>query len=271
MVNLVLLPDAQDLNDMPELRDTLRRAEANGTRLKMAKLGSMSKPYPAMNIAYDMFLLAGGKPWIPHEIQTAFCSMDAGHNKEQQKSRWVKVTTNASHTIAEVQVTDTGLAEHIPSVVLNAMWPMWAGGIICRDGKLSKEKAQMHHRADLEKSPLIESKKSPKAVLWRQSGDKLHPAEFGDAVIDPHGDLLLQTVPQSVHDYIHPVRLTTHGGDPVALATIYLHQQAVPGLSLFHMSRLPGSLYYADLISKLTGDGWPKAIGRGFKVPMIIP
>lgn len=94
---------------------------------------------------------------------------------------------------------------------------------------------------------------------------------FGDAAIDPHGDLLLQTVPQSVQDYIHPVRLTTHGADPITLATNFLHQQAVPGLSLFHMSRLPGALYYADLVSKLTGDGWPKAIGRGFFIPEIIP
>jgi len=270
-VNLVLLPDAQDLNDLPELRNTLREAEASGIRFKLAKQSSVSKTYPAMNIAYDMFLLGGGKPWIPHEQQPSFCSMDAGHHTDLKKSRWVKVATDANQTITQVKVTDTPLAEHIPAQVLHDLWPMGTDSIICRDGKLSQEKAQLEQRAAAEHRSLIESKKSPKAILWRQTGTTLGPALFGDAAIDPHGDLLLQTVPQSVQDYIHPVRLTTHGADPITLATNFLHQQAVPGLSLFHMSRLPGALYYADLVSKLTGDGWPKAIGRGFFIPEIIP
>ena len=88
---------------------------------------------------------------------------------------------------------------------------------------------------------------------------------------DDHGEVLVQTVPQNVRDTIHPVRLSTGFARPEELAAVFLHQQAMPGLSLFHMSRLPGTLYFADLVSKLTADGWPKVIGRGFNLPAIVP
>jgi hypothetical protein len=34
---------------------------------------------------------------------------------------------------------------------------------------------------------------------------------------------------------------------------------------------LPAPIYWADLVSKLSRFGWPKAIGRGFRVPHILP
>ena len=108
-------------------------------------------------------------------------------------------------------------------------------------------------------------------MLWHVTGDRASAAKFGDGVIDEHGELLLQTVPQNVSDYIHPVRLSSQGGDAVAVATTFLHQHAMPGLSLFRMSRLPGTLYFADLVSKLSVDGWPKIVGRRFKIPHVIP
>lgn len=129
----------------------------------------------------------------------------------------------------------------------------------------------MEARAAAESRPLIEAKKSAKAILWQASENLERPAQFGDAVIDEHDEVLLQTVPQEIHDYIHPVRLALQGGDAVTLATTFLHQHAIPGLSLFRMSRLPGALYFADLVSKLTSDGWPKAVGRGFNIPHVIP
>ena len=117
----------------------------------------------------------------------------------------------------------------------------------------------------------LEVKKSPNAILWRESEAGLAPAVFGDAMIDNHGDILLQTVSQNVKDYVHPIRLTTPAEDAIGLATAFLHQQVMPQLSLFNRSRLPGALYFGDLVSKRTGDGWPKAIGRGFHIPEIVP
>jgi hypothetical protein len=270
-VSLMLLDDHSDLADLHDLRQTLRGAEAQGYGFKLAKLGSLSKPYPAQNIAYDLFLIAGGRPWMPVEPQPAFTSLDAGHDSDRARSRWVKVETNASHGVTNVQAFDTELAEHVPSRLLAQLWPMDAQAVLCRDGRLSRERAAFESRAAAERRPMIEAKKSPKAILWRESEDGASPALFGDAVLDEHGELLLQTVRQNIGDYVHPVRLAIQGGDAVGLATAFLHQQAVPPLSLFHMSRLPGALYFADLVSKLTSDGWPKAVGRGFKVPEIIP
>jgi hypothetical protein len=113
-MNLVLIRDSDDLSNMPAFRDELRAAEAAGIRFKLAKLGSLSSPYPALNIAYDMFVIAGGKPWIPADDQPAFCCMDAGHDKVSGKSRWVKVETDEQQVINTVRVIDTGLAEHMP-------------------------------------------------------------------------------------------------------------------------------------------------------------
>jgi hypothetical protein len=270
-MNLVLIGDSDDLSDMPTFRDELRAAEAAGIRFKLAKMGSLSSPYPAQNIAYDMFVIAGGKPWMPANIQPAFCCMDAGHDKVSSKSRWVKVETDEHQVIKTVRVIDTGLAEHMPSGLVSEMWPLIPSAIVCRDGKLSQERAVMEAQAAAEGRPLIESKKSPKAVLWRSTENGVGPAQFGDALIDDHDEILLQTVPQVVQDYIHPVRLAVQGGNPKDLSTAFLHQHAMPGLSLFRMSRLPGALYFADLVSKLTSDGWPKSVGRGFRIPMVIP
>jgi hypothetical protein len=270
-VNLVLLDERRNLEDMPELREVLRAAEAAGVRFKLAKPSSLGNRFSARNIAYDMFVIAGGKPWMPAISQPAFCSMDAGHDKSRDRSRWVKVETDRQQSITKVSVFDTRLAEHVPSELVGAMWPSERNTIVCRDGKLSQERATLQARASTDGTPLVEVKKSPKAILWRESESGVRPAEFGDLVIDDHGEVLLQTVSQNPTDYVHPVRLSIQEGEPHEIAKAFLHQQAIPSLSLFRMSRLPGALYFSDLVSKLTVDGWPKAVGRGFNIAHIIP
>lgn len=270
-VSLILLDDREDLAQNYDLRDILRKAEADGCRFKLAKAGSLSKPYPTQNIAYDLFQIAGGRPWEPAASQPAFCSMDAGHSAAQGKSRWVKVESDIYQRIFDIKTMLTPLAEHVPEKCVNALWPLQERAIACRDGRLSQERGSLEGRAASEGRSLIEAKKSPKAILWRADGDKILPAEFGDAVLDEHGDVLLQTVSQNVGDYIHPVRLTTRCGSAEEMAIAFLHQHAIPGLSLFHMSRLPGTLYLADLISKMTSDGWPKVVGRGFQLASLVP
>ena len=270
-INLFVLDDREDLNENKRLRDTLRKAEGDGYRFKLAKVSSLSKPYPMQNIAYDLFQLAGGRPWEAVSIQPAFCSLDAGHSVELQKSRWVKVESDRQQRILDVRAVLTPLAEHVPSSCIDELWPLQENAIACRDGRLSQERDSMERRATAERRALIEVKKSPKAILWRLDGDEVRPAEFGDAVLDEHGDVLLQTVSQDIRDYIHPVRLSGSGKRVEEMATAFLHQHAMPGLSLFRMSRLPGTLYLADLISKMTSDGWPKAIGRGFRLPSLVP
>jgi hypothetical protein len=270
-VHVVLLSDQEDLMDLHELRAMLRRAETAGCRFKLVKASTLRKPYPAQNVAYDLFLLAGGRPWTPAEPQFAFCSLDAGHNAEQGRSRWVKFETDNLQVVTEIRAIETGLAEHIPADVLPQLWPGDAKAVLCRDGRMSQERAALQARATTERRPTLEAKKSPKAIIWQDSEGVLTPALFGDAVMDDQGEILMQTVRQNALDYIHPVRLSIQGGDRLELMTAFFNQQAIPPLSLFHLPRLPGALYFADLISKLSHDGWPKAIGRGFSLPQIIP
>lgn len=270
-INLVLLGEHDDLRELHEMRDMLRQAEAEGWRFKLAKAASLSKPYPTQNIAYDLFQIAGGRPWVPAFPQPPFSSMDAGHSVEVRKSRWVKVESDSQLRIQDVKAVQTPLAEHVPVECIDAMWPSQREAIVCRDGRFSQERGLMEARALSEERILIEAKKSPKAIMWRLNGTDTRPAEFGDAVMDEHGEVLLQTMPQDERDYVHPLRLLINGGRAEEMTTAFLHQHAMPGLSLFRMSRLPGTLYLADLISKLTSDGWPKAIGRGLQLPSLVP
>jgi hypothetical protein len=270
-INLFLLEDHDSFDERSDLRNMLRQAESAGYRFKLAKIGTLAKSFPVQNIVYDLFLIAGGKPWVAATEQPEFCSIDAGHSKELCKSRWVKVESDFQQRICDIRVIMTPLAEHVPKGHINDLWPSQSEAIACRDGKLSQERGIFEARAAKENRHLIEVKKSPKAILWRAGGTSIRPSEFGDALIDEHADVLIQTVPQNVRDYIHPVRLSANNTHAVELATAFLHQHAMPGLSLFYMSRLPGTLYLADLISKLTTDGWPKVIGRGFRLPTLVP
>ena len=270
-VNLILLDEQLDLNQSGAWLDGLRAEEESGTRFKLSKVGSLGQPYPARNIAFDLFHIAGGRAWRTLQPQSPFCALDAGHDPEGQRSRWVKVETNADNAIVSVLAKHTGRAEHIPAGIISSLWPSQTTAILCRDGRLAQERSTVEARAVRERRPLIEVKKSPKAVIWRVLDGRAAPAALGDAVIDSHDEVLVQSTTPKVEDYVHPVRLATQGGDLLQLATNFLHQHAVPPLSLFNFPRLPGALYYADLVSKFTSDGWPKVIGRGFRVPLVVP
>lgn len=270
-VNLILLDEQLDLNQSSAWLEGLRTEEESGTRFKLSKVSSLGQPYPARNIAFDLFHIAGGRAWRALEPQLPFCALDAGHDPEGRRSRWVKVETDADNAIVSVLARHTERAEHIPAGVISSLWPTQAAATLCRDGRLTQERSAVETRAARERRPLIEVKKSPKPVIWSMRDGRAVPSALGDAVIDSHDEILLQTTTPSAEEYVHPVRLAIQGGDPLQLATNFLHQHAVPALSLFHFPRLPGALYYADLVSKFTSDGWPKVIGRGFRVPLVVP
>ena len=269
--NLVLLTDDEDLNLNPLKREQLRAAEARGMRFKLSRVSSLAKQYPCLNIAFDLFHLAGARLWTPSTAMRAFCCVDAGHDKESNRSRWVRVESDSQQNVSKVSVYDSGLGEHLSARLVERLWPQDPEAILCRDGRLSQERGIVETRLIKENRALIEVIKSPRSILWHGGTSSPESAHFGDAIVDSHGEILVQTVTQNISDYIRPVRLSTQGGDPIDLASHFIHQQTMPGLSFFNLSRLPGSLYFADLVSKLTADGWPKAIGRGFAVPTIIP
>lgn len=269
-VNLFVLEDDDDLDQDTNFRDVLRALETEGCRFKLSRRTSLNSAFAVKNIVFDLFNMAGGRPWGNPTSISPFCSFDAGHLASKQQSRWVRVEAGADLTLHAL-VMDTVLAEHMPENVLNEMWATDPRSVLCRDGRLSKERVTFERRAQLNGQSVLEVKKSPIGMIWAEEGTVVAPVQFGEAVIDEHGDLLVQTAPQNQEDSLHPVRVSASLGNVCVLATQLLHQHAVPAASIYHMSRLPGSLYYADLISKLTDRGWTKAIGRGFGIPNIIP
>ena len=107
--------------------------------------------------------------------------------------------------------------------------------------------------------------------MWDRTETGCTPCILGTCVVDPHGEILLQTMAPKANSYVRPLRLTIYGKDKLKTATDFFQHGAIPGVSLTNSTRLPGSLYYADVISKLTTSGWTKVIGRGWGLSKIVP
>lgn len=269
-VNLWLLEDSCDLNQELELRFRMAQAEERGLKFKLSKFRSASDNYALRNIAYDMLLIGGMVPYILCNSPN-FCSADAGHSHRSDRSRWVCTEINASNGFMQVDVFETSLAEHLPDDLHDRIWPRSSGAVFCRDGRFSKEERIYKERAFKEGRDLIQCKKSPRAVMWDLTETGCTPCIPGTCVVDPHGEILLQTMSPKANSYVRPLRLTIYGKDKIRTATDFFQHGAIPGVSLTNSTRLPGSLYYADVISKLTTSGWTKVIGRGWGLSKIVP
>ena len=271
-MNLFVLGDQLDLMQDDTSRDLLRASEAQGLLFKLTKAKTLSNDYAAMNVIYDLFITAGGRAWEPKRPLMPFTSLDAGHDKSTKRSRWTRVDASPHGSLALINIHETELAENIPNNLLRELWPDHEDAILCRDGRFSAEAHYFKSKAASEGRSLIEVKKSPRSVLWRSTDNRITMANYGDAILDEHNEVLIQTTSQNQSDYRNPIRLTiTSDLNEYAIAKHFLHQHVIPSPSLFDFPRLPGSLYYADLISKTTENGWSKVIGRGFKLPEIIP
>jgi hypothetical protein len=269
-VNLWILEDSCDLNQEQELRFRMGQAEERGLKFKLSKFRSVSDNYALRNIAYDMLLIGGMVPYVLCNSPN-FCSADAGHSHRSDRSRWVCTEIDASNGFMQVDVVETFLAEHLPTDLHDRIWPRSSGAVFCRDGRFSKEERIYKERALKEGRDLIQCKKSPRAVMWCRTETGYTPCTPGSCVIDPHGEILLQTMAPKANSYVRPLRLTIYGKDKIKTATDFFQHGAIPGISLTNSTRLPGSLYYADVISKLTTSGWTKVIGRGWGLSKIVP
>ena len=118
---------------------------------------------------------------------------------------------------------------------------------------------------------MLEVKKYPRSILWKSENQVKRSSVFGDAVVDPHGEITIQSCTQDINDYISPLRINIVHGQQDKIINEFLNQLCLQSLSTFKVGRLHGALYYADLVSKLTGVGWPKVIGRGFRLEDTIP
>ena len=270
-VNLVLLDPSVDLATDVAMRDVLRDWEARGIRFKLARSDAMRDRFAALNIVAELVHMAGARPWLTAQPQCSAVSLDAGHDHDSDRSRWVSVESDAGLGITAVRALDTARAEHLPPAVLDELWPSGDHQVLFRDGRLSQERERVIRRAAAACCAVLEIKKSPRALLWRNTRRGPLPAATAEAVIDPHDEWLVQTAPSSARDPVRPVRLRMHGGDPCELAARFIAQHAMPGPSLFHTARLPGAPGLADRISKLTAIGWTRAIGRGYRLSQLVP
>lgn len=270
-VNLWVLDDNLNFLEHSEFRDRIRSAEQQGIKFKFCKYSNTSNVPALTNIIYDMCLMAGLVPYVTVDEVPNICSVDAGHNSKQNLSRWVYVESLNNHSINKVKVFDTELAEHLPENLVNEFWPKLEDTIYFRDGRFTQEKSRLKTMALRDNVELIECKKSPASIIWRSVGGENFISNAGDCVVDPHGEILLQTIKQNNNDYVRPIRLKSYGYDVIGAATIFFQHQTMPTFSIYNSPRLPGSLYYADLISKLTKEGWPKVVGRGLGLSKIIP
>lgn len=270
---LVVIPDQVDLAQRPDLRELLHIWEMEGRIFKLARRSTTTKPYPLNNLCFDLSLIAGSLAWRPVEEAVPAVSVDAGHDTVQRRSRWASARINGDLQLSSLRAIDTELAEHLPSQVVSAFWPTDANSMVVRDGRLARERQALDSRALAEGRLLWEVKKSPTALLFRGEMQTPKSAQFPDAVIDPHGEVLLQTLTQGDGDCIHPVRIALSGNSATiqhCLPALLTHC-AAPMLSMYQQSRLPGPVYWADLASKLDRAGWSQVIGRGCGLADVIP
>ena len=271
-VTLVLLADNVELTQRADLRTRLAVWEKAGYRFKLARAVTLGNRYAAQNICLDLALMAGlGFGGFASGIKPAV-ALDAGHDSDGNRSRWASARVDDRLRVDSLSTIDTELAEHIPRGVTERFWPKGSDAMVLRDGRLARERASWNERASAEERWVMEVKKHPGTILFRTSNRQEIGARFGDAVVDAHGDVLLQTLSQGTGDCHHPLRVSLAAtSDRDAQLQALFTQTAVPGLTLFRPSRLPGAIYWADLASKLDRTGWTQVIGRGWRLTSVVP
>lgn len=273
-LSLLVIPEDENIHHSPWV-DWLRVSEAAGNLFRIVREPSLRSSDACTNLTFDLFMLAGGIPWtaaVDQEDEVVL-GLDAGHDRDQRWSRWVAARMEVGDNKTSCKLVRTQLAEHIPTTAIARLLPSdWAasGLTVFRDGRFHSE-----NRRDISPEGMtVEVVKHPRAVLYRHLNGHLRPARFGDGLIYPDGRVLLQT--SSNRDvsssWKMPIRISVEYREQIERAvylTVLLCRQ--PALGVYQQPRLPSPVYWADLISKTTSEGWPKVVGRGLVLESIIP
>jgi hypothetical protein len=270
-LNLIVIPTRIDLNEHKRAKVILRACESSGYLFKFTQLDSLNDEWSLKTQLSDLINIGGGRFWEPVTPSVGFFAIDAGHNTKLKKTRWTKVETDPQLNIIEIATFDSEKAEHVPNRLHNSLWPKQEKAILCRDGRFSKERPKYIDRCKKENRAYLEVKKNPSSILWREGDRQNYSSIFGDAVVDIHGEITIQSCTQKEDDYGTPLRLDIGEGDPSFIINEFLNQLCLQSLARFTVGRLHGALYYADLASKLTEGGWTRVIGRGYGLIKVIP
>ena len=137
-----------------------------------------------------------------------------------------------------------------------------------RDGRFHKGEIRKIENEGIPSDKIFSVTKRPEAVLFRGTIEVPQLSSFGDYALYPDGcSALLQSIEPSPSDYDRPILLRGSSGIDGELVTDVMTLCKLPTLTLFHPARLPSPIYWADIASKRSIEGWAKAIGRGWGVP----
>ena len=273
-LSLLVIPNDEDIHRSPWI-DWLLTSEAGGRRFRIVREPTLHSSEACTNLTLDLFMIAGGIPWTAavDEQDGTVLGLDAGHNRDQRWSRWVCARLDVRDNATSCNIVKTELAEHIPGNAIARLLPddrAARGLTVFRDGRFHSE----DRREIAPEGMTVSVAKHPQAVLYRQLNGHLRPARFGDALRYPDDRVLLQTSSNRdvTSSWKMPIRVSTetsgHLTRAISLTTLLCRQ---PALGVYHQPRLPSPIYWADLISKTTAEGWPKVVGRGLGLESIIP
>jgi len=269
--SIVLVPQSGELDAGSAEVDRIAELETAGHAFSVCKPSSLSNRFPLGNVLFGLGMRLGAIPWttrISHD--SVITAMDAGHQPEKQKSRWVVAAYDTKNLQTKLHVRDGALEENLDDLFSDESVRSDAGRTeLWRDGKLhARDRSLIASR--FPSAPVVEIIKKPDTVLFRGSLDEPSPPRPGDAVVSPDGSVLVQnSLCERNGSYLRPVRARSSDIDPDSLCADLIALTARPTRSLFHVSSLPAPVYFADRASKLSLPGWLSAVGNGWRLPPI--
>jgi len=143
-LGLVVLDEGIDL-DNSRGNEYVQELESSGSLFRLVRSSTLQNVYAPENLAYDMFVLAGGVPWQVFDetvLDTQYLAFDAGHLHKKRTSRWVGLKFDGNDNRISVIHRDTELAAHLSrnffELVMSLKDPARATRIF-RDGRFLKE------------------------------------------------------------------------------------------------------------------------------------
>ena len=271
---ILVIGEDEDL-EKGNFRNELLELELSGAKFRLVRKETLLNKWAIENIAFDLFLNAGGVPWIVENLrfdESQYIALDAGHQVAKKKSRWASVRYDASNNDVRGYWQDKVLGEHLDIDLYNKLISLIDGErkvTIYRDGRFLRERSLVEGMNKKQNSSIYEVSKYPKVILYRGDSENCKPTFFGDVYQLPGGDSLVQTQSPNVNEYRGPLKVVRIGEMGLDLESVdeFLGLCVMPMLSLNNRPRLPAPIYWADLISKLDTTKWAKAVGRGFKLP----
>lgn len=270
-IAILLVPQNRPLSPGNPEVELVAEIESTGAIFSVCQPGSLTNRFALANILFGLAMRQGAVPWTTRlHRERVITAVDAGHMPAKQKSRWAIANYDTTSLQASVQVRDGVLEENLDDLLSDNTTAGSARSTeLWRDGKLhSRDRKLIAKR--FPSAGVVELIKRPDVVLFRGNLDSPEPPQPGDSVINPDGSALVQnSVASRSGAYKQPIRARSEDFNEEELCDDLLALTLRPTRSLYHTSILPAPVYFADRASKLSIDGWLRAVGNGWRLPPI--